>query len=875
MSVFDRIGAAIGDYSRILIVLLLVVTAGLAPGLGAIEDTGAVSGLPDESAATEANAEIQTRFTDGEPNTTATAIVVRDDDANMLSRKALLDSLRYQRALLRNETVNATLVDEEPTFGIANIVAQASIAADRRGTVGESTIVGWNETTGLVATNATADDWETPTLAEQIAELESMGPREVEATLDTVLDPDSNLSATQAAYRLLPNDYTPGSVSSDQRMVILTQETETQISAAAEISATVSEGQAVARTIAHEQAGDDRYYVYGPGLVNYDQNTVIQDSFGILGPLALLFVVVALSLAYRDPVDVGLGLFGVVAVLLWTLGAMGWLGIDFNPVMIAAPIILIGLSVDFALHVTMRYREARQTAALDARSAMTTALADLGPALGLITATTVVGFLSNYTSPLGDLRAFGIVTAIGIVSTLFVFGILIPALKLELTSLLARFGWDRTPSLPGSSGLSQRLLQGGSMAASRTPALLIVVVLLVTAGAAYGATGVELSADQELFMGDTPPDWTERLPDAIEPGDYALKSDREYIYSNFQSPGRQGFVLITGTVTTPETLDRIADARRAVADSEVVYDSPTGEPEVVTPLTEMRAVADVDRSFNATFERADTTDDGVPDRDIEAVYDAFYRAAPDRATRVLDRTPNGSYTAMKIRIATDGTADRTAAAAVVADTAAAIDGDLTAVGTGSFVVEEELNNRLSTTLIRSLTVTLLAVVVILTGTFWLKERQPTLGPLTVVPVVLSAVWLFGTMAILDIPISLITAMVGSITIGIGVDYSIHISERYWQERTNGLGINEALRRTVSGTGSALVSSAITTAIGFGVLSFALLPALRHFGFVLAVGVVYSLVTAVYILPSLLVLWERFVGETDALDTEATPLNSDH
>jgi len=79
------------------------------------------------------------------------------------------------------------------------------------------------------------------------------------------------------------------------------------------------------------------------------------------------------------------------------------------------------------------------------------------------------------------------------------------------------------------------------------------------------------------------------------------------------------------------------------------------------------------------------------------------------------------------------------------------------------------------------------------------------------------------MALLDIPISIITAMVGSITVGIGVDYSIHVSERYWHERKHGRSIEEALRRTIAGTGSALMSSAVTTAVGFGVLAFALLP----------------------------------------------------
>jgi len=114
-----------------------------------------------------------------------------------------------------------------------------------------------------------------------------------------------------------------------------------------------------------------------------------------------------------------------------------------------------------------------------------------------------------------------------------------------------KLGWDRTPSLPGSRGATQRLLHGGSTLASRMPVALLVAVLLLTGGAAYAATDVGLSADQELFMGDNPPEVTENLPESIQPGEYSLKSDRADIYADFQPPYRQGFILVTGDVATP------------------------------------------------------------------------------------------------------------------------------------------------------------------------------------------------------------------------------------------------------------------------------------------------------------------------------------
>ncbi|MCU4973449.1 MMPL family transporter [Halobacteria archaeon AArc-m2/3/4] len=872
MTWIDSVATFVTDHSRVLIVVMLLVTAGLAPGLAQIEDTAAVGGLSDDSPVAEANAEIQDRFTDREENTTTAVIAVSSDEENVLSREALVRTLEYQRALHDNRTVEETFVADDPVFGIENLVARAAIAADRRGQLDGATIAGWNETEGLVDANVSRDEWESPSLDEQIEHLESTNDSEVAEIVEEILDPDSNSEATRVAYQLLPESYEPGSSAADGRLMILTQETDSQISAAAEISENVSSAQAISRSIAAEQPDNESYAVYGRGMVNYEQDIVMEDSFTTLGPLALAFVLIALSLAYRDPTDVLLGLVGIVATLVWTMGTMGWLAIAFNPVMIAVPILLIGLSVDFALHVIMRYREERHRLDDGVRPAMTRSIVRVGPALGLVTVTTIVGFLSNYTSPLGDLQDFGVVTAIGIVFTLLVFGVFVPALKCELASLLDGRGWDRTPSLPGADGRVRRLLEGGAVIASRAPVVLLVVALLVTAGGAYGATHLEMSAEQELFMGDNPPEWVENVPDALEPSEYALKDDRAYIYSTFQSPDRQGFVFVEGNVTAPGTLERVDDAERTAARSDAVYESPTGEPEIVTPLSEMRAVAEEDPAFNDTFAAADTSGDAIPDRDLETVYDAFYEAAPDRAAESLDRT-DGGYTAMQLRIATDGAADRSEAVGPVFDAAGAIDGadDLRAVGTGESVVEEELNDRLSTTLIESLTITIVVILSILAIVFRVTKGSATLGALTLVPVVLSVTWLFGTMALLGIPISLITAMVGSITVGIGIDYAIHVSERYWQEREGGADATAALRRTVLGTGSALMSSAVTTAIGFGVLAFSLLPALRHFGFVLALGIVYSFLATVYLQPSLLAVWDRYApGSVVATASAAVP-----
>lgn len=82
------------------------------------------------------------------------------------------------------------------------------------------------------------------------------------------------------------------------------------------------------------------------------------------------------------------------------------------------------------------------------------------------------------------------------------------------------------------------------------------------------------------------------------------------------------------------------------------------------------------------------------------------------------------------------------------------------------------------------------------------------------------------MYLLGIPFNVITGMITSLTIGLGVAYNIYMTERFVLEGRRGRGIWQGLHRSVTGTGGALLGSAATTVGGFGILAFAIVPPLR-------------------------------------------------
>lgn len=217
-------------------------------------------------------------------------------------------------------------------------------------------------------------------LDEQLAELRSLNDSEVESLVTTVLGGGQNGGNGQSVFGLMPTAYEPGSTTAEATMLVATQETESEVPAGGQTTSDAI----IDAQLAMQDLGEDRsqdYLVFGGGIISHEINTSMTDSLLIVGPLAILFVLVALAVAYRDVLDIALGLFGIGAVLTWTFGFMGWADIAFNQIMIAVPVLLIALSIDYAIHIFMRHREERLGAVddpdrpADPRGSMRVALA--------------------------------------------------------------------------------------------------------------------------------------------------------------------------------------------------------------------------------------------------------------------------------------------------------------------------------------------------------------------------------------------------------------------------------------------------------------------------------------------------------------------
>ena len=697
-----------------------------------------------------------------------------------------------------------------------------------------------------------------------------MSPTEVTSITKMILDPKRAHSGPIDPYSLLSTDYEAGSRTATARMMFVFQHVDDTNDS---LPQAVIDGQLATRDIGKREIGDDTF-VFGSGIVDEESGQATGESFAIISPIALAFILLVLAIVYRDFFDVVLGLLGVVFVLVWMGGFMGWAGIGVTQIIIAVPFLLIGLSIDYALHIVMRYREARQEHdKMTAREGMRVGLAGVTVALAATTFTTAVGFLSNTVSPITSIAQFGLVSAAGIVSAFIVFAALLPTVKVELEAVLERIGLDRQKRAFGTGGVANKLLSIGTAGARRIPVIIIVLALLVSASGGYVTKDIDTSLNQVDFLPRDSPDWMHSLPGPFAPSDYSLKENVEFLNDNFvqSRDSSTAELLVEGAVTNPQTLERLAVARDQIGDSDSAVSLANGEPSVESPLSVINRTAESNKTVATVVERNDADGDGVPDQHLRSVYNAVYAAAPDRAATVFYRVDD-EYRALRVSVAVKGGADTGIVTSEMRAVAETIGKDLPlkATATGQPIITEIVQQELLTTLVETFLITLGVILLFLTGIFYRRYGTFSLGAMTMIPIVFALSWILGTMYLLSIPFNSETAIIASIAIGIGVDYAIHISERFVEERQRADTALDALDATVAGTGGALLASAVTTAGGFGVLLFALVPSLQRFGLVTSAAIVYAFIASVVVLPSLLVLWDRYVLD----ETFVTKADSD-
>ena len=509
------------------------------------------------------------------------------------------------------------------------------------------------------------------------------------------------------------------------------------------------------------------------------------------------------------------------------------------------PIIVISLTVDYAIQTVSHYREQR-VAGESVVVAVRTGLQDVSIPLGLAAATTIVSLLASLFSPIGTIGDFGIVAGLGVGMSLIVMLTLLPAGR----AIIDRRSEARGPlapprpiskALPGVERVAERI----GMEVTRRPAPYIIAVLAITVGLGLAATNLK----SEFSIRDILPRGGSVLED-LKTLDAAVGGSTEMVS-----------VLVKAEATETRTLLNMHDLTTAWEDEQrrpraavgpilgsyelLVHDwtEDSGEPG-----------DKYDPELAALLREAST---GV-ERDPELMQEFLdmLEAREPALARVLVNDPEGVDSILLQFPISPHNPEETEV--IQEDIEALWFGDSDAItATSESIISIAVTGEITSRQTETIATTIIAALAILTIFFWLTLRQPVLGLFAVAPIVLVLICVLGTMALMGIPYTLVTSIITALSIGIGVDYTIHVIHRYREEFSRLRDPERAATRTLATTGSALLGSALTTALGIGALVASPLAASQQFGITAAITIAYSLIVSIVLLPPAMTVWGAY------------------
>jgi len=183
--------------------------------------------------------------------------------------------------------------------------------------------------------------------------------------------------------------------------------------------------------------------------------------------------------------------------------------------------------------------------------------------------------------------------------------------------------------------------------------------------------------------------------------------------------------------------------------------------------------------------------------------------------------------------------------------------------TGMVAIIGELADLVVLGQVRSLIISIV-LVAILSGLIF---RSVIMGLLSIVPLSGAVIFVFGVMGYSGTSLNIATAMLSSIMIGVGIDYTIHFLYRFRTEVESGLNSSEAVIKTLITTGKGIIYNALSVIVGFTVLMLSGFEPIFFFGFLIVFSITACLFGALAVMPALLV-WiraERFFQKENRND----------
>ena len=581
-----------------------------------------------------------------------------------------------------------------------------------------------------------------------------------------------------------------------------------------------------------------------PALTQQLNQALRSDVIRLMPPV-LVVIVAVLYFSFRTVTGVLLPLVAVGISSVWTLGLMGYLGVSLSQLGSAIPVVLTSIGSAYGIHVLRRYDEEWRKRG-DSREAAEQTVRSVGLAVVMSGLTTVVGFLSNAFTRIVRIREFGIFMGVGVAVALVVATLFIPAVvMLARGKKEARDAAGGTAKCEGASADARAEAGRSASSTSGTAA----------EGAPQGRSGLLERLGASVTGRIAVPLATAAVLVVFSFTGFArLEVDTDYLrFFDARSEARQAYHLVQEKFGGVDTIQVVLEGEILEPETLRAMERLQAELDAMPWLSDSMSVVDIVKEVGQALNEDDPAYAVIPDsRAAVAQYLLLLSMSGDTT---LDQflTLDQRTAKIEVPVVTTSAQERAEVLRRVEELAVEILGPHGEVEvTGLPYLVDGMAEMITAGQIQSLVLSVAGVLVLL----WIMVGSLGRGLLCLVPILLTIAINFGFMGWAGMTFDVINALVASVVVGVGIDYSIHVYSRYREERGNGREPREAAVATLATTGRAVLMNAAAVAAGFLVLLLSTFPPLRTFGFLIALTMGVSSAAALTVLPALLVVADR-------------------
>lgn len=574
--------------------------------------------------------------------------------------------------------------------------------------------------------------------------------------------------------------------------------------------------------------------ISGDPSIDRDLENYVFQSTWLLALIAVFVLMALLYLTFQRFTDIFLPLLVIIISAVWIYGLMGWLNIPYTMVSAILGPLVLGISLGNLVYMMSRFYE-EFGIRRDQRDAAYRAVITVGVAIFLACITTFFGFTSFGFSDFDVLQQFGFMGAVGIGICFLLSVTLLPALMILREDRRKRRAGSRVPrgvaifSAGGNTRFDRLMAKIAGISQDRPRAVVAIYALAV------------LACVMGTFRLTTTPDLRVLAPQDIPSLQAQYRQER--IFGGVQ----QDVLLITGDVLDPEVLAAMRRFQEEIASTP--YFTSNGSSSLAELIQDFRAETGKTQPGDGLAVSMPSSAKEA-EEDLKTIGELF---GPQEGKLI-----SSDHRAALISIFSEGARNNQEMLdkeRVLREAAEACFGSLDVgyrLGGITPMTVAMLGNLVPTQFRTALLALVLSGLILI-----IIFRSFTYGLATLSVLVAGVAAEMGFLALMGWTLDMMTVLIASMIIGVGIDYGIHVTHRFLEEYApRGVEVAQALDVSITRVGKPLLASVVSTAGAFLIISLSEMAPIRRFGLITAVSLVVSLAASLLVLPSIITLIAR-------------------